>query len=140
MSQIEIALIVTACLIPVVGLVLILPRRLKRAKKAKEAPKTEPYVPTQAPIEEKPAIKNVKLPSSEINDDELKNYLNQKKDGLTHPVRSDYINPLTESYTPRFDIPAFKQEQTLAEQIKNLSPELKAILFSGALNKKDYDD
>ncbi len=143
MSNIEIILIIIACLVPVVAFVIILPKHIIKKAKKKPEPKVEPYVPTAK--EEKPAA--APQPTGPIEDyksDEFKSYFDRRKENLSKPKRNEFDPlrmPPTQGYFPRRPMPFnTKKPQTLCEEIQNLSPELKALIFSGALNKQDYDE
>ena len=141
MSTVEIVLIVIACLIPVVSLIIILPKHLKFAKSKPASATPTPAEPIKT---EQPKVVANKAPMQDYNTDEFKSYLNKRKEKLTKPVRNNNVasNLLpNENYFPRriTRASATQQPQTLIDEIRNLSPELKALIFSGALNRKDYD-
>lgn len=144
MSTFEIVILIAVILVPIVALIFILPKRKK--KEAKEEVKTTEYVSEKKEepkeiVEAKP-IKEMKMPlrSSEFSNDDFKDYLNSKRKSVTAPKRLEIRpeNDDLESYS------SFKsrrmqrnQEKSLAEQIRDLRPELKALIISGVFDKKD---
>lgn len=150
MSYFEIASIILACAVPVVSLVMVLPKiKLKFKKKEKKEKKVEP-VKTMADIKkeehkeevvlEKP--KEVKNPvmANEISDDDFKTYLSRRK-AISKPSRIDLPDDYVDRTTPYMPRRIRKQEKpkNIKEEIQNLSPKLKAMLIAGVLDKKDYD-
>lgn len=126
----------------------IFKKRVKKAKepkqeapKAPEKPKEEPKVleekKTDVSLEERaPQIKKeTKQPIIEdmvIQDDDYVEY------DSTMPRQSGFgrrnINQRKYAPPPEFK---FNKKQPIKEQIKDLSPEMKAILFGNLLDKKD---
>lgn len=140
MSRVEIVIIAIACLIPVISLIMVLPKHLK-LKKSKPTPApAEPVAPIKTEQPAEPAASVVE----DYNTDEFKNYLNKRKEKLTKPVRNNNIPknllPNEDFFPRRITRPvAAQQPKSLIDEIRDLSPELKALIFSGALNRKDYD-
>ena len=154
MSKIEMFLIIGACLVPFVALLFVLP---KRKKKEKTPPPTTPYVkdePTSAPA---PAPKTQAAPVKKADasikikpnfnddiDDDFKKYLELKKKRTPAPSPIDedsFVRSPVGEYIParlRSNPDYKKQNKSIAEQINELSPELKAMLLAGVLDKKDY--
>ena len=50
----------------------------------------------------------------------------------------DFEN-LAREYDPRRDRAKTEGKKTIAEQIQDLSPELKALIVAGVLDKKDFN-
>ena len=150
MSKFEIFLIVTACAAPVLALLMVLPKiKIKFKKKEKKAKiETKSYAelkaeekPIEPKVEEKPKEVKKFMSSDEISTDDFKSYLNKRK-SATRPSRLDMPDDFidrTMPYTPRRRRRTEEKPKTVAEEIKNLSPELKALLLTGAFDKKNYD-
>lgn len=149
MSKIEIFLIVGVCLAPIVALLFVLPKKIK--KQTKEAPPTTPYVSEEPKKEEAPSeqsAKEVKKDEVVIKNDDIyktddfKNYINHKRKQTRSPYRiQEPDDVFTEEYLPpRLRRKKQQSNKSVSEQIKELSPELKAMLLTGVLDKKDYDD
>ena len=151
MSKVEIIILIVALAIPFVSILFVLP---KRKKKDKEASKTKPYIkeevveppkPMEQPtltakVEEKP--KMVK-PLFEDDDTDFKAYLDLKRKRLSAPERKEFPSgvrgPLGEYIPARLrNQQQATKNKTVAEQIQELSPELKALILSGVLDRKDY--
>lgn len=150
MSNFEICLIVMACAVPFVALLFVLPKLKK-----KEVKKVEP-VKTYAEIKQEEAKEEVKqeikpeptkqksisaFTNSDFSPEDFRGYLNYKQKSLTKPSRVDLpadFKDRTEPYIPRR---RRRQEKpkTVAEEIRSLSPELKALIFTGAFNKRDFN-
>lgn len=145
MSVIEIVLTCCAAVIPVASLIILAPKIFKKKEKAEkkeEQPKEE--------VKEKPApTAEAKKPKEEriidaknYTAEDFKGYLQQKQAAITKPVRKfmekDTSIPFDEFEDLDFDFEVPKKEKTIKEQIDALSPELKAILFTNALQKKKY--
>ena len=144
MSHFEIGIIVLICCLPILALILVLP---KMGKKGKTKAKAEP--PKQEPVKEEPKKEEPK-PEEEKKESKLDkgtlDYLEKRKQTHPAPTFKQGTPPPFGGYsramfnTPRQPTPQKKEEGSLAEQIEGLSPELKALLMSGALNRKDFDD
>ena len=152
MSKIELFLIVGACLAPIVALLFVLPKKLK--KQVNEHPPTTPYVSEEPKKEETPSEQPVKEVEKEVkeevsiqsddvyNTDDFKNYINLKREQTRSPYRlKEPDDVFTEEYLPpRLRRKKQQVNKPISQQIKDLSPELKAMLLTGVLDKKDYDD
>lgn len=148
MFNFQTILIIMACSVPVVSLMMVLPKlKLKKKEKKPESKedtktledlkkeeKTEQTVETPKPIE----VKRTEI-ANDISTEDFKSYLNNRKP-FSKPSRIDLPDDFIDRTTP-FSRRQTKKDQpkSLAEEIKTLSPELKAILFTGALDKKDFD-
>ena len=104
MSKVELALIIGLCLAPLVALFFALPKKLKKEKK--EAPATTEYKPSTPAVEEKPAeepkeVKPEIFDNKGVATDDFKNYMEQKKNKISSPVRIEPPNDIfTEEYIP----------------------------------------
>ena len=74
--------------------------------------------------------------------DDFKDYINFKRKQTRSPYRIQEPDDIfTEEYLPpRLRRRHLQSSKSVSEQIKELSPELKAMLLTGVLDKKDYDD
>lgn len=150
MSNFEILLIVLVCIVPVVSLLMVLPKiKLKFKKKEKKVqPETKTYAEIKAEdkanepkIEEKPKEMKKFVSSGEISTDDFRSYLNKRKP-TSKPSRLSLpadFKDRTMPYEPRRRRMVNKKPQSVAEEIQNLSPELKAMIIAGVLDKKDFD-
>lgn len=148
MLNFETLLIILACAVPVVALLFVLPKFKKKEKKPSAPVKTlEEVKKEEAKVEVKPEpLKGNRVESSfaktQFDSDDFKNYINYKQNSVSKPSRvdlpKDYIDR-TEPYMPRRRKRAEEKPKTVAEEICSLSPELKALIFTGALDKKYFD-
>jgi len=142
MSSFEIFLIVGFALSPFVALLFVLPKKIKKEKTPPPTTeyKAEPKIEEKKEVPEpKPA--EVKLPT--VKTDEFKDYLSNKRKTITLPKHLNNPNMPTDEYVPsRFRRRRHQKQEnkSISEQINDLSPELKVMMFSGVFNKKDFDD
>ena len=142
MSNFEIFLIVGLSLAPIVALFFVLPKKLKKEKK--EPPKTTEYKPEEKsePIkqEEPKEVKPEKKVANIASTSEFKDYLTYKKENLHAPKHLESPKDVFVSdYFPSRFKKKPKEDKTIAEQINDLSPELKVMMLSGVFNRKDFD-
>jgi hypothetical protein len=50
------------------------------------------------------------------------------------------FNPFAAEEHRSFDYPTQNEEKTISEELQTISPELKALIISGALDRKNFDD
>lgn len=161
MSRIEIGIIFIICALPIIALALILPKKLFSKKNGKTKTEQAKIVEKPAPIKEEPKQEEVKAETKpkqkeekqneDITDlyqeDDFKAYLKDRAE--KHPAPKAKDGDLSSS--GRFDPDLFrpvgitpppkpKTNKTMAEEIEELSPELKALLLSGALQPKYFDN
>ena len=148
MSNFEIALIILAALIPVIALFMVLPKiKIKFKKKEKKVEPLKTLVDIKSEeskeehkIEEKQSeVKNYNV-TNDISTDEFKAYLNRRKE-ISRPKRIDLPQGFidrTMPYSRRRNKP--QKPKTIAEEIQNLSPQAKALIISGALDRKYFDN
>lgn len=148
MTNVEISIIVIAIFIPIVALVIFLPKIKKDKTKTPPAPPT-PIVeekietPPAPVIEEKP--KEI-FKSSAFNADDFKDYLTEKSKRTDKPTMKNnnggkFADDLFDDFPfgdTRRKRPIKKEDKPIADQIHELSPELKALFLAGVLDKKDY--
>ncbi len=150
MTDVEIFIVVCVCLIPIIALVVLLPKikfkkqeKVKKIKSADPAP-TEKYVPT-APIVESAKIeeKTIKPMQVKYTSNDFKDYLLDKQSRIGHPkfneLPENYLDR-TRRYDPNYDfMPKTQEAKSVAEEIQTLSPELRAMILAGVLDKRDFD-
>ena len=91
------------------------------------------------PAEKKPVVS---IANSEFSAEDFRGYLNHRQSNMTKPSRVDLPEGFIDRTEPFVRKRPKKDEnkpQTVAEEIKSLSPELKALIFTGALDKKNFD-
>ena len=78
---------------------------------------------------------------SEISTDDFRSYLNKRKE-TTKPKRIDLPEDFKDKTMPFMPRPGRRggKPKTIAEEIKTASPELKALIISGVLGPKDFDN
>lgn len=152
MTNVEISIIVIAIFIPIVALVIFLPR-LKKDKKNNNSPKPSAHKIEERPIEITESPKEEANPrelfkSTEFNSDDFRGYLTEKSNSIEKPTRKDldfdggmFDDGLFDDLSfggPRRKQTIKKEDKPIIEQFCDLSPELKALIVTGALDKKDY--
>lgn len=144
MSNFEIFLIVGFSIVPLITILFVLPKKLK---KDKTPPPTTEYKTEQPPMveEKKEEPKEIKpnIVANVASTGEFKEYLSKKKDETHLPKHIiPPINMDTEDYLSfrRRNRKLNKENKSISEQIQDLSPELKVMMFSGVFNKKDFDE
>lgn len=148
MSNFEIFLIITACALPIVALFFVLPKFKKKEKKVPAPIKTfEELKKEEAAqeVKEQPTvIKPVEkaFVNTEFTSDDFKSYLSHKQRNTTKPNKVEFPDGFidrTSPYMPRRRRRIEEKPKTVAEEIQNLSPELKALIISGVLEPKNFD-
>ncbi len=151
MTKFEMFLVVFACLAPIIAILFVVPKGFRFKKKPKVELKqvtpeeTFSYLPEQQekkePVELKEKEKKVTdLPFDkvEFSSDDFKGYLNRRdenkvpkfmQDDMFDPL--DIVNPVRRKK---------EEPKQIKEQIQDLSPELKAILIAGVLDRKNFDE
>lgn len=156
MSSFEIVLIVLACAVPCVALFFVLPKKLKGEKKSKkekkselktyeelkkEETKEEPKTQEQSKVELEKKKEPSKVATTEISTDDFSSYLKRRKNP-TKPSRIELPKDFLDRTSPYAHRRKQKEEQkpkNVAEEIRLLSPELKALLIAGVLDPKNFD-
>lgn len=145
MTNIEIGILIALVLVPILALLFILPKKKKKAEEKAEVKTTE-YVSEKK--EEKPkedlkpiSVKSLPLNANDFSDNDFKDYLKSKQKSISKPKRFDARDDdFLESYSSFKSRRAkIKENKTIAEQINELSPELKVLMVAGVLNKKDFE-
>ncbi len=151
MTKVEIAMLIGLALIPIIALVIILPKNFKKSANKKVIKETKPVeIKAEKPIEEKPIEKSAEASvqtglyhrDNADDMDSFRKYLSERKK-TTAPTRKPYnpeLERMTTRYMPQHSIstPTQPAQKTISEQIDALSPELKAIILSGVFDKKDF--
>ena len=150
MSNFEIVLIFLAVTIPIVTFLFVFVKFKKKEKKEPAPTKTyeelkkeeqnkvgEPVV-EEKKIEEKKFIPDS---NSDFTQDDFKAYLNHKQKSISKPSRVDLPKDFVDTTLPysRRRRRVEEKPKSVAEEIKSLSPELKALIIAGVLDKKNYD-
>lgn len=142
MSNFETFLIVMLCAVPIVALFMVFPKLKfnKKEKKVAEPTKTLAEIKAEEPKAEEVKPELERKPNNEISTGEFESYIDFKKKNTTLPKKvelpSDFKD-MSMPYMPRRK-QVEKKPQSVAEEIKSLSPELKAMLIAGVLDKRDY--
>ena len=142
MSLIEKGIIFLLCCLPVVALIMVLPKQIKKAKiksaenqKAKEEQKPAPVAETKPEETAK---------TTKTSGDDLKDFIDKRKETHKSPVNK--MGNLNEfgRYNPNLFRPPVqankKQDKTIAQQFEELTPEMKAIIMAGVFDKRKFDD
>lgn len=144
MSNFEIFLIVMLCATPIIALFFILPKKLKKEKKVEKTEvKTLKEVKQEEskPVVEEKKIEPKKVASSEISTDDFKSYLNHRTP-TSKPSRVELPKDFRDMSLPYRPRRREKKEKpkTIVEEIQSLSPELKALMITGVLDRKNFDN
>ncbi len=148
MSNFEIFLIVGICIVPFVAFMFVMPKFKKKEKikietKTYEDLKKEEKITEQPIIEEQPKETKPIFETQDFTSDDFKNYLKYRNENTTHPKKiehgKDFMDMTTDYLPQRRRSRQNQKPKNIAEEIKSLSPELKALIISGALDKKNFD-
>lgn len=143
MSNIEIFIIVSLCLIPIIALVILLPKIIKNRKLKSSIPEPKNITPT---IEEKiePVISEKPIEENVYSSDDFKSYLDEKRQKISRPTKRESLPDFDfedfDKYKRRQNRHIQSTSKTIADQFNELSPEMRALIISGALNKKNYEE
>ncbi len=141
MSTIEIILLISACVAPVIALLFIMPKMKKKNKKTFE---TTDYIPEKKEevVETKPEIVEEKKVEEKSFENEIQSYrefLEKRKERMSHPSRvqlpREYTD-LSESYSAMRRREMRNKREEKNTNINNLDPEIKALLIAGILDRK----
>ena len=145
MTKVEIGIIVIAALIPIIALVILFP--FKKKKKAAPKPAKEQVTdqkPKEEPVKEPdPLPKSGGISTASLDTSEFMDYLKEKSTATKAPERKEFGDNLGEIDDDLFSdidfsIPRKKKVKSLSQEIQDLSPELKAMIISGVLDRKEY--
>lgn len=152
MSRMEMAMIIILCLTPIIALVILLPKKLKfhkKPKKIKESAekKEEQQLESETPPVEQNEIKPEIIDTPYVMDsdlDSIRDFAKNKK--TTKPTRKtpdlSKLSPHPEFSFRRpnnFRTENQTEQKSIKEQFDELSPEMKALIMSGAFDRKDYN-
>ncbi len=152
MSRMEMAMIIILCLTPIIALVILLPKKLKFHKKPKKIKepaenKQEPQKESENPPVEQNEIKPEIIDTPYVMDsdlDSIRDFAKNKK--TTKPTRKtpdlSKLSPHPEFSFRRennFRTERQPEQKSIKEQFDELSPEMKALIMSGAFDRKDYN-
>ena len=147
MSKLEIVIICIAAAIPVFVLLWFIPKRKGKTKKTKAETKTvqqeefkfEPSKEDVKPLKkDKVRVFENKNLSAKDLEDILKSKASTTSKPTKNPERPDFSMPFPDFMSYQEAKARAKNSKPIADQIKELSPELKALLFTGALNDKKH--
>lgn len=146
MSKLEIIAVCIAAAIPVIVLLWFIPKRKAKVKKAKEETKpVQQEVKFESSKEDPKPFKkdgvrvfeNKNLSAKDL-EDVLRSKAATTSKPTKNPERPDFSMPFPDFMSYQEAKARAKNSKPIAEQIKELSPELKTMLITGALNKKEY--
>lgn len=146
MINFEVFLIICVCLVPIVALIIVLPKKLSK-KETKVEPVKEVVKEETKPVAEsekqEPKEKSERvIDNNAYTADDFKGYLEEKQKNTTKPnriVHGKDFKDLTFDFPRR--TPGYRtlpKAKSMAEQIRDLSPELKALIIAGALDRKEF--
>ena len=135
MVSFELVLIIFAGVAPFVALLFMLPKIKKKHKQVETKPYVSEKMPTVQEVKEHPKIEK---PISSINDEleDYRQYLQKRKLNTDKPVRLE----VPEEYRRTEEYSAFRRRRRIEEKsnqdIHSLTPEVKAMLIAGILDRK----
>ena len=143
MTSFELCLILCALFMPIVALMFVYPKSEKEKPSSSEK-KEQPRIVENVHIEEKPAKpkqekKKQLFEPVKYSPDDFKGYLDRKHEMVSKPkeklVENDAGISLDEFISRRRPL---NQEENETSSIEDLSPELKAMLMIGILDRKYF--
>lgn len=165
MTNVEKIVVIAICLIPIIAICLVLPKKFfKKNKKikTKQTSETKTDSQVQTKVDEtanKEEKKKSRILDRSYTTDEFKDYLKTSKDTRQiKPTYSSKREQIEKSHEEKLrkmmmedqefekmrkqkkETEINKEEKTINEQIDELTPELKALLLTGILEKKDFDE
>ncbi len=145
MSIVEKVLILSAVLMPFIALIVFLPSWIKNRKIKKANAKPEPTPqPTKEPEPEpQPVTPTPHKVDSHGHENDFLDYAENKRKRVSAPKRNNPIPNFRDFERFSQSRPVVRQpveEKSIKEEINSLSPSLKALIISGALNKRDFDE
>ena len=140
MSTLEWVLLIGAIMAPIIAILFILPKIKKKQNKFE----TTDYVPEKKEehVEIKPEVEEPikKEKSFEIEIQNYREFLEKRKEKTSKPIRlkpNHEFDDLTESYSAmRRRKQRESQQEQSATDLHSLSPEIKAMLIAGILDRK----
>lgn len=155
MSKIELVILILAASIPFFALIFVIPKNLfknikeKKGKTKKSDPKPvkEESKPTieEKPKEEPKTTEKPKEPKkdfmfADLSTDDFRSYLKERPE-IAKPKRVEHDDGFLDRTTPYVPMRPRRpmrprKPKNLSEEIKSLSPELKALIIAGILDRK----
>lgn len=141
MSTMEIILLISVCVAPIVALMFVIPKLKRKKQKTFE---TTDYIPEKKEevVEEKSEIVEEKKVEKKSFDDEIQSYrefLEKRKEKMSHPSRVELpkgYRDLSESYSAMRRREMRNRQEEKNTNINNLDSEIKALLIAGILDRK----
>ncbi len=146
MSAFEIVLLISACSVPIIAILFVVKPRFKRRHLIPQ--ESTPYVSKEDTkvVDKQQDTEKAKIASYSFmnrgeSTDEFKDYLKEKKAKIELPTRIDPIEDLPETtpYVRHRKVVKPKEELSILEQVEDLSPEMCALVFSGAFERKYFN-
>ena len=139
---------ICAALIPVLAALLLIPKRKKKSGAVKKEEQTKPKEEKPAPMSEKET--NMAKANKSYDDyknsldEDFKRYAKTKHETKFKPkspisIREDSSRVSLDPVRPNFVKP-IPESKTPIDEFNDSSDELKTLIISGFLDKKDYDD
>ncbi len=136
MSVIEIILVIVLLTLPIVTLFFFIKRKSK-TKEHEEPIKQEEPKKEEIPNTKDKGIFPLNTYNYSVND--FKGYLKDKDEKISKPNKinhdKNFLNR-SEPFAVKSDFRSYKK--SLREEFDSLSPEMKAVILSGVLDKKKY--
>ena len=142
MSEFEIAVLVIACIVPLVSYIFVKPKRKKKEKKETSL-KNDQEVKVEEKVVEPKVQETKQKEDIDLFDKEIQSYAEYKKKNISKPERIKTpvnFKDVTMPYIPQRKRISKTKPKNIVEEIHSLSPELKAMIFSGVLDKKNFDE
>lgn len=140
MTTIEIVLLIGVCLTPIVALLFVVSKKHKKEEVKQEVDKQPETTEEKKECQPEQPVDTFNLNSQDFSRNELKDYMVNKSKSVTRPfnksVSGDFPG-LNMDFPPRR---IRNEEKPVSKQIQDLSPELKALMIAGVLDKKDYSE
>lgn len=148
-------LLISITIVPFVALLLILPSIIRKKREQfkeikpieTETQKVEsekvqetPIVAEAPKVVEQPKKKNDFSFDNDFSSDDFKDFIKSKKDKVSSPKfkfpkEEHLLDPIEHFRRPRPN----KEPKTLTEEFQSLSPRMKALIMSGAFDRKDFE-
>lgn len=145
MSKVEIIVLVIAILIPFISILVSIPFFKKNVKAKPETKSLQEFDDAKKIEPEQPKVQeNKEFALNDFafkkNEDDFTEYLNRKVKNMNKPSRietKDDLGKFGEFKLDPIDLPHFKPDnKTISSEWDGLSPQMKALIISGFLDKK----
>ena len=132
---------------PFLALIFVMPKLKKKEKVQKETKTYEELKQEEKQndtiVEEKPVKEKRVFQTTDFTSEDFQNYLKHKNETTSKPQKIEhnlnFMDNTTDYIPTRRKLKLENKPKNIAEEIKSLSPELKALIISGALDKKNFD-